>query len=64
MTRKTFDEIVNKVLLPYREMTFTNSRAAKAYLKIGVDIYGAKNILNVANFFGVYDLPIVNGEVV
>lgn len=64
MTEKKRDEISYKVLMPYRDMLYQNSRAAKAYLKIAVDIYGAKSILNVAHFYGVYDLPIVNGEVV
>lgn len=64
ITDKKRDEIVNNVLIPYRDMLHENDRAAKAFLAMGIVFYGAKNILQVADFFGVYDLPIVDGKVV
>ena len=64
LTQRKMDDISNNVLIPYREMLYENETAAKAYLAMGIVFYGEKNILKTAAYYGVYDLPIVDGKVV
>ena len=64
LTQRKMSEISNNVLMPYREMLYENDRAAKAFLAMGIVFYGAKDVLKTAEYYGVYDLPIVGGKVV
>ena len=57
LTEKLLYEISYNVLIPYRGMLYENLKTAKAFLKIGMDCYGAEAVMNVAQYYGVYDLP-------